>query len=322
MTRAETVAIRRASAADEGGLTRLWAECFDAPLLAPQWLLDGRRHARTVVAERDGAIVGSVYGMPKRLRNGAGGVDDVLGIGSVAVSPSARGLGVSRRMMQATIDGARAEGRDWVLLFTGTPGVYSSLGFTTFTMSRTAVGRIAVADASLPERARREIIPLTGSVVDASLLAELAELAEPLLDGVALAPARGRLDWAAAFCLYTGSTLHLLRSPAGAISAWLVEGLDSDRLLLRDAGRAAGEPAALEMLASAVAEERAQGGARTVSIALPAGAERNRLIAAIAPGATEPEDATGMSLPLALGAAALERSLSAGRAHFADGDYF
>lgn len=319
MTTADTVDIRRATAADELGLTRLWAECFDAPLLAPQWLLDERRHARTVVAERAGAIVGSVYGMPKRLRNGAGGVDDVLGIGSVAVSPSARGLGVSRRMMQAAIDGARADGRDWVLLFTGTPGVYSSLGFTTFTMSRTAVGALAVADASLPERARREGIPLTGSAVDTALWAELAELGGVLLDGVPLAPVRGELDWAAAFCRYTGSTLHVLRSASGAATAWLVERLDGDLLRLQDAGRAAGEPAALERLAAAVAAERAQGGARTVSIALPDGVERDRLVAAIAPGATEPEDATGMRLPLAVGAAG---ATSHPGAHFGDGDYF
>jgi len=127
------VVVRSARAEDQPALAALWAAAFTPPLAPDQWLVDDERLSHTLVAEDDEGVCGSIYGLPKRLRESDGRVAHVHAIGSVAVAERARGRGLARRLVAATLDAAGDA--DWALLFTGTPEVYRSSGFTTFSMA-------------------------------------------------------------------------------------------------------------------------------------------------------------------------------------------
>ncbi len=141
------VEVRTATDADVLALTTLWAEAFDPPLAPDAWLADPDHLANTVVAVLDGVVVGSVYGVPKLSRESDGSVAHVHAIGSVAVSAAARGRGIARTLMTASLAEAERRGADWSLLFTGTPGVYASSGFAQIRMNRSHVAEFSAAGA-------------------------------------------------------------------------------------------------------------------------------------------------------------------------------
>lgn len=85
------VVVRSARAEDQPALAALWAAAFTPPLAPDQWLVDDERLSHTLVAEDDEGVCGSIYGLPKRLRESGGGVAQVHAIGSVAVAERARG---------------------------------------------------------------------------------------------------------------------------------------------------------------------------------------------------------------------------------------
>lgn len=79
------------------------------------------------VVLRDGAeLAGGLAVRPARSRNGRclAGL-----VGIVCIRTDYRGQGLSRLLMSAAIDEARARGMDDLLLWTGKPGVYEGFGF-------------------------------------------------------------------------------------------------------------------------------------------------------------------------------------------------
>lgn len=182
--------IRLAHPDDADALAALWAEAFTPPLTPGQWLLDPRRFDTTFVAVDEHGVCGSIYGVRRRLREDDGGIAEVHGIGSVAVAERARGRGLARRLVTTTLDAAGDA--DWALLFTGTPDVYASNGFVSFTMDRTIGG---------PWRPVGTVVSEGADAVDAhrvapGALAGVRRCYEDSRDrGVALAPARGEIEW-------------------------------------------------------------------------------------------------------------------------------
>ena len=106
--------IREARAEDQDALTALWATAFTPALAPDQWLVDDERLRHTLVASDEAGLYGSIYGLPKRLREEDGGVARVHAIGSVAVAERARGRGLARRLVAATLHAAGDA--DWALL--------------------------------------------------------------------------------------------------------------------------------------------------------------------------------------------------------------
>ena len=102
------VVVRSARAEDQPALAALWAAAFTPPLAPDQWLVDDERLSHTLVAEDDEGVCGSIYGLPKSLRESDGAVARVHAIGSVAVAERARGRGLARRLVAATLDAARS----------------------------------------------------------------------------------------------------------------------------------------------------------------------------------------------------------------------
>ncbi len=75
------------------GARRAVGDAFMPPLAPDQWLVDDERLAHTRVAEDDEGLCGSIYGLPKRLRESDGGLAAVHAIGSVAVAERRGGRG-------------------------------------------------------------------------------------------------------------------------------------------------------------------------------------------------------------------------------------
>lgn len=297
--------IRRARPADVDALTTLWAEAFMPPLAPDQWLLDERRFDGTFVADDEHGLCGSIYGLRKRLREHDGGVAEVHGIGSVAVAERVRGHGVARRLVATTL--AAAGDADWALLFTGTPEVYGSSGFTSFTMQRTLEGawQHGTADAADDIVDMRPIVP--GS------LACVRDVYERSRDGgVTLAPVRGSLAWRMAEERLRDMTL-LTVGAADAVAGYAVTqvrgtvGVVVESVLTADT--------APTLLAAIGAQWRACG-VTTCSIAVPALTEERALFTAFAPEARDVVDTTGMVRPLR------RPPRLDGIRHFTGADYF
>src|SRR5690606_35735254 len=134
MMASDIATIRTAQETDVAALVALWESAFERRLTPDQWLVDDERWAHTLVAVDGDGICGSIWGLPKRLREADGGTARVHCIGSVAVADRARGRGLARRLVGASL--ASASEADWALLFTGTPDVYRSNGFESFELRR------------------------------------------------------------------------------------------------------------------------------------------------------------------------------------------
>jgi len=304
---------RVARAGDVAGLTALWATAFTPPLRPDQWLLDEERLAHTFVAEDAEGICGSIHGLPKRLREDGGGVAAVHAIGSVAVAERARGHGLARQLVAASMDAGRDAGADWALLFTGTPDVYRSSGFETFSMPRTLTGRwVAPTLAGAPDRVVRETV---GPGAMGPLRTVYADSRE---GRVVLAPVRSDRDWAMAEVRLGGATLYR-RSEGSTTLGYAVADIDGEVGTLlecavtRDAEHAPGVHA--DLLA-AVAADWATARVRSCDLAVPAVPEEEHALRAFAPDAVRQDDRTGMIRPLRR-AARLH-----GIRHFTAADYF
>lgn len=93
--------------------------------------------AQLLVAERESRIVGTITLYPDASREGWGWPSEWTGIRAVAVDPSARRLGIGRRLAQACIERSRALDAKAVCLHTATfmgaaMRMYESLGFRRF----------------------------------------------------------------------------------------------------------------------------------------------------------------------------------------------
>ncbi|WP_144881551.1 GNAT family N-acetyltransferase [Microbacterium paraoxydans] len=305
------VVVRSARAEDQPALAALWAAAFTPPLAPDQWLVDDERLSHTLVAEDDEGVCGSIFGLPKRLRESDGGVARVHAIGSVAVAERARGRGLARRLVAATLDAAGDA--DWALLFTGTPDVYRSSGFTTFSMPRAFTGPWA-ASATAPEPASvaRECVGL-------GVLGLLREVYERSRTGVVvLAPVRGDRDWTMAEVRLRGATLYRLAEAEATVGYAVAEVRDGIGLLHESAtDPTVADPAAVRhTLLEAVAADWAAAGVRTCELAVPALAAEEAAVRAFAPAGGRQDDRTGMIRPLR------REARVDGIRHFTAGDYF
>ena len=303
--------VRPARAEDESALAALWATAFSPALAPDQWLRDADRLAHTIVAEDAAGVCGSVYGLPKRLRESDGGFAEVHAIGSVAVAERARGQGLARRLVAATLEAGRDA--DWALLFTGTPEVYRSSGFETFSMDRTLAG---AWQAPASARAGGDVARETIGVGSLGAVHETYELSR---DGmVVLAPVRDDRDWAMAEVRMGGATLY--RSTEGsAVRGYAIAeqrdgvGAVLETAVLPDAVDAA---AVRRDLFAAIAADWASAGVTSCELAIPALPEEERAVRAFAPEAVRWEDRTGMIRPLR------REARLHGIRHFTAADYF
>lgn len=143
--------LRPATTSDVPSLYTLWARTFDAPLMVPVYETDDDRLARTVVAvDAGGSVVASACWTPRVLTAADGARALRAGcVANVATAPEARGQGLVRRTLAAALAQMDAAGTDVSLLFTGTPDVYRSSGYSTFDVPvLTGDARPATVDAS------------------------------------------------------------------------------------------------------------------------------------------------------------------------------
>lgn len=304
--------IRAARAEDQSALTALWATVFTPPLAPDQWLIDDDRLAHTLVAEDDRGVCGSIYGLPKRLREDAGGVAHVHAIGSVAVAGRARGQGLARRLVAATLE--TAGDAEWALLFTGTPEVYRSSGFETFAMARTLTGPWSAPmprkdEESVEGRVERETVGL-GS------FRSLRDVYDRSRAGrVVLAPVRSDRDAAMAEVRMRGAALYRCVEGPTVLGYMIAEHRGGVGVLLESAALPDSERVRDDLL-SAVAADWALAGVSSCELAVPALPDEESALHAFAPQAARQDDRTGMIRPLRR-AARLE-----GIRHFTAGDYF
>jgi predicted N-acetyltransferase YhbS len=303
-------AIRPARAADEPALAALWATVFTPALAPDQWLVDGDRLAHTLVAEDREGVCGSIYGLPKRLRESDGGIADVHAIGSVAVAERARGQGLARRLVAATLQGGRDA--DWALLFTGTPEVYRSSGFETFSMSRTLAG--AWNPPAAVEAAVEVENGIVREVVGAGSFDALREVYERSRAGrVVLAPVRGDRDGEMAEVRMRGATLY--RSIGGfSLLGYAIAESDGGVGRLLESAVLPDSVGVHRALLAAVAADWAVAGVTSCDLAVPALPDDD--LDAFAPEAVRQDDDTGMIRPLRR-----EPRLH-GIRHFTAADYF
>lgn len=303
--------IRRARAEDQAELTALWATAFTPPLAPDQWLIDPERLVHTLVAEDEDGLCGSIYGLPKRLRE-SDGVAEVHAIGSVAVAERARGHGLARRLMAATLQSAREA--DWALLFTGTPEVYRSSGFETFSMARTLTGPWhPPVPAGTTDQVVREMVGL-GS------FRPLREVYERSRAGrVVLAPVRGDRDTAMAEVRMRGATLYRRTEGSMVVGYAVAERRGDVGVLLESAvlpGIEGDADGVRDDLLSAIAADWASAGVTSCDLAVPALPEEELALRRFAPEAVRQDDRTGMIRPLR------REARLHGIRHFTAGDYF
>ncbi|PRB13277.1 GNAT family N-acetyltransferase [Microbacterium sp. MYb62] len=306
--------IRAARPDDQAELTALWAAAFTPPLAPDQWLIDHERLAHTRVAEDDAGLCGSIYGLPKRLREDDGGIAEVHAIGSVAVAERARGHGLARRLVTATLQ--TAPDADWALLFTGTPEVYRSSGFESFSMARTLAGpwhAPGAAAAAAADRVERESVGL-GS------FRPLREVYERSRAGrVVLAPVRGDRDTAMAEVRMTGATLYRRTEGSTVIGYAITERRGDVGMLLESAvlpGVEGDAEGARDDLLAAIAVDWASAGVTSCDLAVPALPEEDLALRSFAPEAVRQADRTGMIRPLR------REARLHGIRHLTAGDYF
>ncbi|ALX66114.1 GNAT family N-acetyltransferase [Microbacterium sp. XT11] len=318
--------IRPATAADEPALARLWAAAFTPPLAPDQWLVDARRHKHTLVAEDADGLCGSIYGVPKRLRERDGGTAAVHAIGSVAVDARARGRGLARRLVAASLQ--TAGDADWALLFTGTPEVYRSSGFETFAMDRVLAGpwrapSAAEGAAGVPAGTgdgvlRRRIGANGGrpSASGAAVLPDAVRIAyEHSREGLVLAPVRREVDWEMAAVRLRGALLYTHETTDSAYVVATIRGTTGvvcEAALPTDADA----DGIRHALLTALAADWEAADVTDCDIAVPARPGDEGAFAGFAPEARRLTDHTGMTRALR------RRPRLDGIRHFTEADYF
>jgi predicted N-acetyltransferase YhbS len=200
--------IRAATPRDDPALFALWAAAFAAPLMKPMWLLDPDRHAHTLlVVEPGGTVAASIVSLPRTLRGIDGGVDKVAGIANVATHPNARGRGYARQLLVGAVERAHEDGSDWALLFTGTPGVYTRVGWSGFTQRHREGTILPLSDHTKPS---------TAAVTAGSFeqWPTLAPLHEATIARHPLATIRSEFDWQRTALWHSRATLLIAAPPA------------------------------------------------------------------------------------------------------------
>jgi putative acetyltransferase len=81
----------------------------------------------SLVAERDGVVVGHILFSPVRVE-GSGGAVDAVALAPVAVDPAHQGRGVGSRLVRAGLEACRAGGHAAVFVL-GHPKYYPRFGF-------------------------------------------------------------------------------------------------------------------------------------------------------------------------------------------------
>lgn len=308
--------IRRAAPRDADALISLWAAVFSPPLRPDQWLVDEEREAHTFVAVDEHGVCGSIYGLPKRLRESDGTAASVHCIGSVAVAPRARGHGLARALVAASLDSADA---DWALLFTGTPDVYRSSGFSAFEMQRSLTGpwRAGEAEHGLPE--------VVCATLGRGALRGVDDVYEHSREGLVLAPVRDERDWAMAEVRFAGARLYVCRPGTevlGYAVARTTRAADGITGVIDEIAVDPRSPHSRDVwtaLLDAVTADWAWAGVTHCDIAAPETGESSvqaAALAAFAPEAVRSPDGTGMTRPLR------RMPRIDGIRHFTAGDYF
>ncbi len=317
MTASEIATIRPAQESDTAALAALWDDAFDGRLSPAQWLVDRKRFAHTMVAVDEAGMCGSIWGLPKRLRETGGAAALVHCIGSVAVAPRARGRGLARRLLAASM--AASGDADWALLFTGTPEVYSSSGFESFHMRRTLSGPWA------PGAIAGGPLDVVRSVVGAGAFDRVRHVYEGSRAGLTLAPVRDSVDWAMAEVRLAGSPIYTVRIGGQLLGYAVARTFRRDGAVQGSIEEAAvtpgedGEHEVWHALLAAIAADWTAAGVTTCELTAPDAAERSaqhQAIRVFAPGAEHTPDHTGM-------ARALRREPRLeGIRHFTAADYF
>ena len=298
---ASDTTIRTAQAADAADLAALWDTAFDHQLTPDQWLVDPDRLTHTLVAVDGDGVCGSIWGLPKHLRESDGATALVHCIGSVAVAERSRGQGLARRLVAASL--ASAADADWALLFTGTPDVYRSNGFTTFELRGNLAGAWQQSRSPMSDAA----LEVTSAPVSEGVFGPVRAVYEASRAGVSIAPVRSDLDWAMAEVRLSGAQLHIVRRGADVLG-YAVSGTK------RRAGAQVGSILEIGVAPTAERDEgvwRAlfESIARTwtaagvtecvITAVSPAeGSAAQRALRSFAPQATYTADSSGMTRPL------------------------
>lgn len=131
-----TVQIRPEEPADAAAVQQVIADAFpqidgvvievglhEALRRDPAWI-----PALSLVAVRDGRVIGQITSSHGTLTGAAGDERLLVGIGPVAVLPAEQGTGVGRALLTTVIDRARETG-EAALVLLGDPAFYGRFGF-------------------------------------------------------------------------------------------------------------------------------------------------------------------------------------------------
>ncbi|GAB3078677.1 GNAT family N-acetyltransferase [Micromonospora schwarzwaldensis] len=285
------VEFRPATPADVPSLHALWAEAFPGTHVAELHARDPGGLARTFLAVRVVTVVAAVHYLPRRIRDGAGGVDLVGGVANVATRVDARGQGHIRRLLELAGAAMAADGCAWSLLFTGTPGVYLSSGYRPFTL-RYASGRPVTGTASVPPG-------WTVHAPDSVDWTELAGIHAAFNAHRPLSTVRDAADWALRVPLwYAPPARTLVARHRGRPVGYLVARWSPGHVRVVEVAVRPDRPDALPVLFGAVARAAAGHDVRRCTARLPADPA---IVAALPALLTEPEteyDETGMVRPV------------------------
>ncbi|MFE6979391.1 GNAT family N-acetyltransferase [Streptomyces sp. NPDC057682] len=306
--------VRTTTDADDPALDALWRRCFEATHLGDLHALDPDRHRHTFVVETPGSdgIDAVVVYVPRLIRDASGTPRRVGGIGSVATRPEARGRGLVKQLLAAAERTMTAEGCDWSLLFTGTPGVYRGSGWQEFARTYTE-GALAAPSAPGPLRVRE---------ASAEDTVEVTALHHAYNAGRPLSSLREPGDWAvrvAAWYRTAERPLVAVDPASGALTGWIVAEHTEERVLVREF---AGSGASLApLLAAAGARGRAAGLTRARAD-LPDTPETAAALPALVDDPRRVTEHTGMARPLRATAASVLATVTAPGAVHWYGDCF
>lgn len=309
-----TALVRTTAPADEPALAALWERCFDAPHLPRLHALDPDRHRHTFVAQNDpeGGIDAAVVYVPRLIRDAHGTPRRVGGIGSVATRPEARGQGLVKRLLAEAERVMTAEGCDWSLLFTGTPGVYRGSGWREFASTYTE-GTLAPS----PDPGTFRIRPATGR--DAPAVAALHDAYNTTRP---LSTVRGPEDWAVRAPAWYGPFEDSLvaEDPAsGRTVGWITARHGTERV---DVHEFAGAPGCLGALLAAVGERGRAAGLDRARVRLPDEPVVREALPALLADARTVTEHVGMARPLHAAEEAVRATVTAPGAVHWHGDSF
>ena len=125
-----SIAIRPEHAADRAAVFAVHASAFptDAEARLVDRLRDAGAAVVSLVAERDGEVLGHVLLSPVCLVAADGATSAALGLAPMAVAPALQRSGIGGRLVRAALDAARGAGHAFVFVL-GHPAYYPRFGF-------------------------------------------------------------------------------------------------------------------------------------------------------------------------------------------------